>query len=130
MLAEELLPYSEILSRLSDGTLGSLISSESWGPVKVGVLIIEYRQRPTKGGAGDIGFARFEDHTGSVDALLFPQVVERESARMIVGTLILAAGRLALDQGDDGESPIFLVESVIPLAQLAPERDGENVDGQ
>ena len=79
--------------------------------VTMGGMLTEVRQKATKAG-NLMGFATLEDLTGTVEALVFPKVLERVSTDLIPDTAVVLAGRLSIREDED---PKLLLDTVEPL---------------
>ena len=77
----------------------------------MGGMLTEVRQKATKSG-NLMGFATLEDLTGTVEALVFPKVLERVSTDLIPDTAVVLAGRLSIREDED---PKLLLDTVEPL---------------
>ena len=111
--------YTDALSRLSMST--SALSELMEGPdhglscdgqrVQMGGMLTEVRQKATKAG-NLMGFATLEDLTGTIEALIFPKVLERVTTQLVPDTAVVLAGRLSIREDED---PKLLLDAVEPL---------------
>ena len=79
--------------------------------VRMGGMLTEVRQKATKAG-NLMGFATLEDLTGTIEALVFPKVLERVSTELIPDTAVVLGGRLSVREEED---PKLLLDTVEPL---------------
>ncbi len=85
----------------------------------MGGMLTELRQKATKAG-NLMGFATLEDLTGTIEALVFPKVLERVSTELMPDTAVVLGGRLSIREEED---PKLLLDTVEPLytdAELEP----------
>ena len=88
--------YTEALSRLTMNTsrLAQLLEGMDHGlasdsmRVQMGGMLTEVRQKATKAG-NLMGFATLEDLTGTIEALVFPKVLERVSTELVPDTAVI-----------------------------------------
>lgn len=101
----------------STAQLAELMESEDHGLsydgqiVHMGGILTEVRQKATRAG-NLMGFATLEDLTGTVEALVFPKVLERISPELVPDTAVVLSGRLSIRED---EEPKLLLDSVEPL---------------
>ncbi len=108
--------YQKTLSNLatSTQTLAELIEAPDHGlsqdgmRVQMGGMLTEVRQKATKSG-NLMGFATLEDLTGTIEALVFPKVLERVSTELVPDTAVILSGRLSIRED---EEPKLLLDSV------------------
>ena len=67
---------------------------------------------PTKAG-NLMGFATLEDLTGTIEALVFPRVLERVSTELMPDTAVVLSGRLSIREE---EEPKLMLDTVEPLS--------------
>ena len=79
--------------------------------VRMGGMLTEVRQKATRAGAM-MGFVTLEDMTGSLEALVFPKVLERVAPDLIPDTPVILSGRLSIRED---EEPKLLLDQVEPL---------------
>ncbi len=79
--------------------------------VTMGGMLTEMRQKATRSG-NLMGFATLEDMTGSIEALVFPKVLEKLSTELVPDTAVIFSGRLSIREDDD---PKLLLDAVEPL---------------
>jgi len=111
--------YTEALSHMSMDTarLAELLEAEDHGlssdgmRVTMGGMLTEVRQKATKAG-NLMGFVTLEDLTGSIEALVFPKVLERVSPDLSPDTAVVLSGRLSIREEED---PKLLLDTVEPL---------------
>lgn len=111
--------YTDALARLTMNTaqLAELLEQPDHGlqsdgmRVQMGGMLTEVRQKTTKAG-NLMGFATLEDLTGTIEALVFPKVLERVSTDLVADTAVILSGRLSIREDDD---PKLLLDSVDPL---------------
>ncbi|HIU15882.1 MAG TPA: DNA polymerase III subunit alpha [Candidatus Ventricola intestinavium] len=128
--------YTEALSRLTMNTsrLAQLLEGMDHGlasdgmRVQMGGMLTEVRQKATKAG-NLMGFATLEDLTGTIEALVFPKVLERVSTELVPDTAVILSGRLSIREDED---PKLLLDTVEPLptdAEARQLRDSGVVSG-
>ena len=111
--------YSKALSALDMNTarLTELLESPDHGlsfdgqRVRMGGMLTEVRQKATKAG-NLMGFATLEDLTGTIEALVFPRVLERVSTELMPDTAVVLSGRLSIREE---EEPKLMLDTVEPL---------------
>ena len=77
----------------------------------MGGMLTEFRQKATKAG-NLMGFVMLEDLTGTIEALVFPKVLERVSTELTPDTAVILGGRLSIREE---EEPKLLLDTVEPL---------------
>ncbi|MBP3428061.1 MAG: DNA polymerase III subunit alpha [Clostridia bacterium] len=126
--------YSTALSRLRMNTarIAELLEGPDGGlehdgtKVSMGGMLTEVRQKATKAG-NLMGFATLEDLTGTIEALVFPKVLERVSPDLAPDTAVILTGRLSIRED---EEPKLLLDTVEPLASDAEIREMKTVTPQ
>ena len=111
--------YTDALSRMTTSTaqLAELLEGEDHGlsfdgqTVHMGGILTEVRQKATKAG-NLMGFATLEDLTGTIEALVFPKVLERVSTELQPDEAVILTGRLSIRED---EEPKLLLDTVEPL---------------
>jgi len=111
--------YTTALSRLDMNTaqLAEILEGVDHGlsrdgmKVQMGGMLTEVRQKATKAG-NLMGFATLEDLTGTIEALVFPKVLERVSTDLMPDTAVILSGRLSIREDDDVK---LLLDTVEPL---------------
>ena len=111
--------YTGALARLSMSTaaLAELLEGPDHGlshdgeRVQMGGILVEVRQKATRAG-NLMGFATLEDLTGTIEALVFPKVLERVSTELVPDTAVVLSGRLSIREEED---PKLLLDAVEPL---------------
>ena len=111
--------YSDALARMTTSTaqLAELMEGEDHGlsfdgqTVHMGGILTEVRQKATKAG-NLMGFATLEDLTGTIEALVFPKVLERVSTELMPDSAVILSGRLSIRED---EEPKLLLDTVEPL---------------
>ncbi len=66
----------------------------------MGGMLTEVRQKATKAG-NLMGFATLEDLTGTIEALVFPRVLERVSTELMPDTAVVLSGRLSIREEEE-----------------------------
>ncbi|MBQ6333373.1 MAG: DNA polymerase III subunit alpha [Clostridia bacterium] len=102
------LPYSVAQLAEADGT-GEITDEAS---VIVGGMLSQCKQRPTKSGNGLIGLGVLEGHSGTVELMLFPKVLQACSAQFYDENVVEITGRISIRE-DRANS--ILVDSVKSL---------------
>ena len=111
--------YAQVLAQLPMNTakLAELTEAPDHGlacdgmRVSMGGMLTEFRQKATRSG-NLMGFVTLEDMTGTIEALVFPKVLERVSADLSVDSAVVLAGRLSIREDEDVK---LLLDSVEPL---------------
>ena len=106
------------LARLMDGPDHGL--SADGMRVQMGGMLTEVRQKATKAG-NLMGFITLEDLTGTIEALVFPKVLERVSTQLEADTAVILSGRLSIREDED---PKLLLDTVEPLPTDAEIKQG------
>ncbi|MDL2205721.1 DNA polymerase III subunit alpha [Eubacteriales bacterium OttesenSCG-928-N13] len=83
--------------------------------VRMGGILTSRRTKATKRG-GMMAFVQLEDLYGTIEALVFPRVFEREGDRLMPDTLVILEGKLSVS---DEEEPKLLMDRVRPLVGQA-----------
>ena len=102
------LPYTVAQLAEADGT-GEITDESS---VIVGGMLSQCKQRPTKSGNGLIGLGVLEGHSGTVELMLFPKVLQACSAQFYDENVVEVTGRISIRE-DRANS--ILVDSVKSL---------------
>jgi DNA polymerase-3 subunit alpha len=102
------LPYTVAQLAEADGT-GEITDEAS---VIVGGMLSQCKQRPTKSGNGLIGLGVLEGHSGTVELMLFPKVLQACSAQFYDENVVEITGRISIRE-DRANS--ILVDSVKSL---------------
>ena len=97
------------LSELLEGTDHGLACDGQ--RVRMGGMLTEFRQKATKAG-NLMGFVTLEDLTGTIEALVFPKVLERVSTELTPDTAVILGGRLSIREE---EEPKLILDTVEPL---------------
>ncbi len=124
--------YSDSLARLDMNTeeLARLLEAPDHGlsadgkRVRMGGMLTEVRQKATKAG-NLMGFATLEDLTGTIEALVFPKVLERVATQLTPDTAVVLTGRLSIREDED---PKLLLDTVEPLRPDAERAAGGDAD--
>ncbi len=111
--------YTKALAHMTTSTaqLAELMEGEDHGlsydgqTVHMGGILTEVRQKATKAG-NLMGFATLEDLTGTIEALVFPKVLERVSTELQPDEAVILTGRLSIREDED---PKLLLDTVEPL---------------
>jgi len=81
--------------------------------VKIGAIVSSKKLKSTRGG-DTMAFIGLEDHTGSVEMLVFPRILERFGRSLEVGKPAMVTARVSLREEEDAK---LICESVQPLAE-------------
>ena len=108
--------YAKSLAALSMNTarLSELLEGTDHGlacdgqRVRMGGMLTEFRQKASN----LMGFVTLEDLTGTIEALVFPKVLERVSTELMPDTAVILGGRLSIREE---EEPKLLLDTVEPL---------------
>ena len=111
--------YQRALSSLTMNTraLQNLLEEPDGGlsydgqAARMGGMLTEVRQKATRSG-NLMGFCTLEDLTGSIEALIFPKVLERVGADLVPDTAVILSGHLSIREDED---PKLLLERIAPL---------------
>lgn len=111
--------YTKALSTMSMNTsrLAELLDAPDHGlshdgqRVTMGGMLTEVRQKATRAG-NLMGFATLEDLTGTIEALIFPKVLEQVSPDLIPDSSVVFSGRLSIREDED---PKLLLDTISPL---------------
>ena len=126
--------YSEALERLSMNTaiLADLLAEPDAGlshdgqQVRMGGILTETRQKATKSG-GLMGFVTLEDLTGTIEALVFPKVLERVGHELITDTPVILSGRLSIREEEDPKLLLDRVDPLPPNGSRQPDAEGRTL---
>ena len=118
--------YTDALAQMDMSTsqLSELMEAEDHGlsrdgmRVRMGGMLTEFRQKATRSG-NLMGFVTLEDMTGTIEALVFPKILERVSTELTPDTAVVLSGRLSIRED---EEPKLLLDSVEPLMTNAEVR--------
>ena len=66
-----------------------------------------------------MGFVTLEDMTGTIEALVFPKVLERVSTELTPDTAVILSGRLSIREDDDAKLLLDTVEPLMTNAEYA-----------
>ena len=102
--------YPFTVADLSEADGTGAVSDEM--TVTVGGMLTSCKQRPTKSGNGLIGLGVLEGHSGSVELMLFPKVLQACSAQFHDENVVEISGRISIRE-DRANS--ILVDSVKSL---------------
>jgi DNA polymerase-3 subunit alpha len=108
--ASALTRYPFTVADLSEADGTGAVSDEM--TVTVGGMLTSCKQRPTKSGNGLIGLGVLEGHSGSVELMLFPKVLQACSAQFHDENVVEISGRISIRE-DRANS--ILVDSVKSL---------------
>ena len=86
--------------------------------VRMGGMLTEFRQKATRSG-NLMGFVTLEDMTGTIEALVFPKVLERVSTELTPDTAVILSGRLSIREDDDAKLLLDTVEPLMTNAEYA-----------
>ena len=111
--------YSQSLAQMDMNTsqLAEIMEGEDHGlsrdgmRVRMGGMLTEFRQKATRSG-NLMGFVTLEDMTGTIEALVFPKILERVSTELTPDTAVVLSGRLSIRED---EEPKLLLDTVEPL---------------
>ena len=111
--------YSTALAQMDMNTsrLAEIMEGEDHGlsrdgmRVQMGGMLTEFRQKATRSG-NLMGFVTLEDMTGTIEALVFPKILERVSTELTPDTAVVLTGRLSIREDED---PKLLLDTVEPL---------------
>jgi DNA polymerase-3 subunit alpha len=101
-------------------TIDDLAEADGTGAVKdeetvtVAGLLTQCKQKPTRAGTGLMGYAVLEGVTGSVEAVLFPRVLQQAGSMFVDDAPVLVRGRLNIRE-DRANS--LLIEDIKPLGE-------------
>ncbi len=101
-------------------TIDDLAEADGTGVVKdeqtviVAGLLTQCKQKPTRAGTGLMGYAVLEGITGSVEAVLFPRVLQQAAHLFVDDAPVLVRGRLNIRE-DRANS--LLIEDIKPLGE-------------
>ena len=111
--------YSTALGQMDMNTsrLAEIMEGEDHGlsrdgmRVQMGGMLTEFRQKATRSG-NLMGFVTLEDMTGTIEALVFPKILERVSTELTPDTAVVLTGRLSIREDED---PKLLLDTIEPL---------------
>jgi DNA polymerase-3 subunit alpha len=90
--------------------------------VKIGGVVTEYRERPTKSGVGRVAFFNLEDPYGKVEVVVFPKTFEKLQPILTLDEPLLCTGRVK-DEGEGGEHDFrYFLEEATPLSRVREEK--------
>ena len=84
----------------------------------MGGILTEVRQKATKAG-NLMGFATLEDLTGTIEALVFPKVLERVSTELQPDEAVILTGRLSIREDEEPKLLLDTVEPLLTNAEIA-----------
>ncbi|MDO4572635.1 MAG: DNA polymerase III subunit alpha, partial [Clostridia bacterium] len=106
------MPHTVLAVSQADGT-GEIRDDQH---VRVGGLLTQCKQRPTKSGSGMLGYALLEGVAGSCELVLFPRTLQQYASLFVDDTPVCVRGRLNIRE-DRANS--LLVEELAPLGGTA-----------
>lgn len=117
--------YTRALAQMSMNTaaLAEIMEGEDHGlssdgmRVSMGGMLTEVRQKATRAG-NLMGFATLEDLTGTVEALVFPKVLERVATELIPDTAVVLHGRLSIREDEEPKLLLDTIESLQTNAEV------------
>ena len=118
--------YTDALAQLDMNTaqLAAILEEPDHGlsrdgmRVRMGGMLTEFRQKATRSG-NLMGFVTLEDMTGTIEALVFPKVLERVSTELTPDTAVILSGRLSIREDDDAKLLLDTVEPLMTNAEYA-----------
>ncbi len=112
-------PFEATASALGNGvaSIGELKTRHGEQGVTFGGVITRVKRIVTKSGEGML-FAEIEDHTGSIEVVVFPRVLTATASAWIAETVVLVRGKLS----DRDGIPKVLADHVV---QVVPGREAE-----
>lgn len=118
--------YTDALSQMDMNTaqLAEIMEEPDHGlsrdgmRVRMGGMLTEFRQKATRSG-NLMGFVTLEDMTGTIEALVFPKILERISADLAVDTAVILSGRLSIREDDDVKLLLDTIEPLMTNAEYA-----------
>lgn len=118
--------YTDALAQLEMNTaqLAAIMEEPDHGlsrdgmRVRMGGMLTEFRQKATRSG-NLMGFVTLEDMTGTIEALVFPKVLERVSTELTPDTAVVLSGRLSIREDDDAKLLLDTVEPLMTNAEYA-----------
>ena len=118
--------YTDALAQLDMNTaqLAAIMEEPDHGlsrdgmRVRMGGMLTEFRQKATRSG-NLMGFVTLEDMTGTIEALVFPKVLERVSTELTPDTAVILSGRLSIREDDDAKLLLDTVEPLMTNAEYA-----------
>ncbi len=93
--------------------------------VRLGGIITDRRTKATRSG-GMMAFVQLEDLFGATECLVFPRVFEREGAKLMPDSMVIAQGKLSIS---DEDAPKLLLDRVYPIAGAPPQMRREPANG-
>ncbi|MBP0963071.1 MAG: DNA polymerase III subunit alpha, partial [Oscillospiraceae bacterium] len=87
--------------------------------VKVGAIVGSKKLKSTRGG-DTMAFVGLEDHTGSIEMLVFPRVLERFGRVMEDSKPVVVTARVSLREEEDAK---LICESVQPLLEMEEQKE-------
>ncbi|HIE08290.1 MAG TPA: DNA polymerase III subunit alpha [Armatimonadetes bacterium] len=107
--AHPLAKFKELLLRYITATLDQLQDLEHGEEVTVGGRVVDIRRRLTRDQRPMMIF-RLEDFKGSAEVVLYPDIFERYSGMVAIGSILVVEGRVSIEE-DEGERRAVLVAS-------------------
>lgn len=117
--------YTDALAQMDMNTsrLAEITEAEDHGlsrdgmRVRMGGMLTEFRQKATRSG-NLMGFVTLEDMTGTIEALVFPKVLERVSTELTPDTAVALTGRLSIREDEDAKLLLDTVEPLMTNAEV------------
>ncbi|MBQ4266099.1 MAG: DNA polymerase III subunit alpha [Clostridia bacterium] len=117
--------YTDALAQMDMSTsqLAEIMEAEDHGlsrdgmRVRMGGMLTEFRQKATRAG-NLMGFVTLEDMTGTIEALVFPKILERVSTELTPDTAVVLSGRLSIREDEDAKLLLDTVEPLMTNAEV------------
>jgi len=108
--------YREKLSRLASHACAALPGLKDGSRVATGGLVVSCKRTATRNGE-PMAFVQLEDHSGSVETVVFPRAYEKYRDCLDKDAVVVVKGTLQVSEGDDEQRVAKVIaEEVVPLA--------------
>lgn len=121
--------YSAIAEKLNSNSIRSLLESEAdsslneYNSVTVLAIITSKKLKSTKKNE-TMAFITLEDTTGSIEAIIFPKVLEQHYSLITEGKILAVTGRLSMKEE---EEPKLMAQSFISIDKInQPSNNADN----
>lgn len=90
--------------------------------VRVGGVVTEWKEKPTKSGNGRVAFFKLEDQFGKIEVVVFPKSLDRFREVLTSDEPVLCTGTVKEEGDADKSSFKFLLDNVISLTRARAEK--------
>jgi len=105
--------YAELITTYSTVTTKDILNLRENQEVKIGGIITSLKKKFTRADNQRMAIVEFEDLDGSITAVIFPEIYEKNSHLIAEGAIVFLKGKYTLR----GDQPQIVVSEVIPVEE-------------